>query len=119
MGWLGRERNGTGFAGSETYSSKEASPFLDAPKPSFNPAPRYSGVDFGAQPLEHPEGQAFSRRQVFVPVSYAFTGATSPFGAPSFKYWARNGARISRWKYVPVSLPKCSAPSVLASSISC
>src|SRR6267378_8639003 len=70
------------------------------------------------QPLAQPDGHAGKRRQVFVPVSNADTGATSLFGVPSFKYCARNGARISLRKYNPVSLPNFTAPSELPSYIS-
>ena len=35
--------------------------------------------------LAQPAGHAGTRRQVFVPVSNAVTGATSAFGAPSFR----------------------------------
>src|SRR5712692_4379676 len=118
-GWLGRARKGTGLAGSETYSSNGASLAAGAVKVSFSPALRYSGVGFTLQPLAHPDGHAGNLRQVFVPVSNAVTGATSLFGAPSFRYCARNGARISLRKYSPVSLPNFSAPSELPSSISC
>jgi hypothetical protein len=55
---------------------------------------------------------------VFVPVSNAVTGATSAFGAPSFRYWSRNGRRTSRRNYSAVSLPNFSAPSALPSPIS-
>jgi hypothetical protein len=37
------------------------------------------------QPLAQPEGHAVKRSHVFVPVSNAITGATSLFGASSFK----------------------------------
>ena len=39
-------------------------------------------------------GHAESRRQAFVPVSNAVTGAMSAFGAPSFRCWSRNGRRM-------------------------
>src|ERR1700687_5574888 len=35
---MGRERKGAGFDGSETYSSKAASPGLGAPRLNFKPA---------------------------------------------------------------------------------
>jgi hypothetical protein len=69
-------------------------------------------------PAAHPDGQAFRRRHVFVPVSNTVTGATSAFGAPSFRYWARNGARTSRRNVSAVSLSKRMAPSELPSEIS-
>jgi len=47
-------------------------------------------------PDAQPAGHDGSRRHVFVPVSNAVTAATSAFGAPSFRYCARNGARTSR-----------------------
>src|SRR6267378_3637593 len=84
-GWLGRPLKGTGLAGSETYSSKDAPPAAGAVKLNFRPALRYSGVGFTSQPPAQPEGHACKRRQVFVPVSKAVTGATSPFGASSFR----------------------------------
>src|SRR6267378_4062451 len=84
-GWLGRPLKGTGLAGSETYSSKAAPPAAGAAKLNFRPALRYSGVGFTSQPPAQPEGHACKRRQVFVPVSKAVTGATSPFGASSFR----------------------------------
>src|ERR1700730_5667272 len=119
MGWLGRPLNGMGLAGSEMYSSKGApSDAAGAVRLSLNPALRYSGVRLTVQPLGHPDGQEDRRRQVFVPVSNAVTGAVSDLGAPSFKYWARNGARISLRKYNPVSLPNFRAPSELPSPIS-
>ena len=83
---MGRARNGTGLAGSDTYSSNAASPVRGAVKPSFNPALRYSGVGRTAQPLAQPAGQDGRRRHLFVPVSNAVTGATSAFGAPSLRY---------------------------------
>ncbi len=43
------------------------------------------GVGWIVQPLAHPDGHAFSLRQVFVPVSNAVTGATSIFGASSLR----------------------------------
>jgi hypothetical protein len=70
------------------------------------------------QPLAQPAGHAGSRRHVFVPVSNAMTGATSAFGAPSFRYWSRNGAG-SRAGSEPGSLSKRIAPSALPSWISC
>src|SRR5208283_229450 len=113
---MGRARNGTGLAGSEMYSSY-ASPALGAEVFNFSPAVKYTGVDRIVQPLAHPVGQSGKRRHMFVPVSYAFTLATPLFGAPSFKYSARNGRRISCLKYNPVSVPNLKAPSELASSI--
>ena len=71
------------------------------------------------QPLAQPAGHAGSRRHLFVPVSKAMTVAMSAFGAPSFRYWSRNGRRISRLKVSPVSLSKRIAPSALPSWISC
>src|SRR5882724_5002571 len=84
-GWLGRPLKGTGFAGSETYSSNGTPPAAGAAKLNFNPALRYSGVGFRLQPPAQPAGHACKRRQVFVPVSNAVTGATSLFGASSFR----------------------------------
>ena len=43
------------------------------------------GVGVTAQPLAQPAGHAGSRRHAFVPVSYTVTGATSIFGASSFR----------------------------------
>jgi hypothetical protein len=84
-GWMGRARKGTGLAGSDTYSSNGVSSRLGGEKPSLEPASRWS--DFGAtvQPSVQPAGQASRRRQVFVPVSYAETGATSALGASSLR----------------------------------
>ena len=65
-----------------------------ASKLRFNPAPRYSGVERTAQPLAHPAGQEGRRRQALVPVSNAATGGTSAAGAPSWRYWSRNGRNI-------------------------
>src|SRR5271165_7241889 len=106
MGRVGRARYGTGFAGSETYSSKLKPPFVSlaaslsagASKPSFKPALRYNGVArmLHTAALEQPDGHAGRRCQVFVPVSNAVTGATPEAGASSFKYWSRNGSKISR-----------------------
>src|ERR1035437_8513934 len=115
---MGRARNGTGLAGSDTYSSNAASPVLGASNPSFNPALRHSGVGAIVQPLAQPAGHAGRRRQAFVPVSNAETGATSVVGPSSFRYLARNGPRISLRKYSAVSLLNFNAPSVLPSSIS-
>src|SRR5207302_8341458 len=98
--------------------SNELSPDFAAPRPSFSPAPKYSGVGFGVQPRAQPSGQRDRRNHLLVPVSNAVTGAVSAFGAPSFKYCARNGARISSRKYGPVALLNFNAPSELASSIS-
>ena len=86
MGWLGRARKGTGLAGSETYSSKAASPALGGAKVSFRPAARFRGVGRMVQPLAQPAGQAGKRCHVLVPVSNAETGATSALGAPSLRY---------------------------------
>src|SRR5438552_18397203 len=113
MGSMGRARKGTGLAGSDTYSSKGASPAVGAANPALSPAPRYNGVGLTVHPLAQPDGHADRRRQVLVPVSNALTGATSPRGAPSLRYRARNGARISRRKKRAVALSTRSAPSVL------
>ena len=59
------------------YSSNGASPAPGAVKLSVNPAFRYSGVAVVVHPASHPDGQDLRRRQVFVPVSNAVTGATS------------------------------------------
>jgi len=67
------------------YSSNAASPAFGASKPVLSPAVRYSGVGAGAQPLSQPEGYVRSRRHAFVPVSNAFTGATSIAGSSSFR----------------------------------
>ena len=77
-----------------------------------------SGAGFTEQPLAQPAGQAGSRRQALVPVSNAMTGATSALPAPSFRYWSRNGRRISLRKVSAVSLPNRMAPSALPSRIS-
>src|SRR5215467_13620177 len=100
------------------YSSKGGSFGFGAAKLSFKPAVKYSGVVWIAQPLGQPAGQAGKRSHLFAPVSKAFTGARSALGAPSFKYFARKGARISLRKYRPVALENFRAPSELASSIS-
>ena len=77
-GWMGRARNGTGLAGSETYSSNAAPAAGLAPKAQLQ-----SGMQIQrrrlriVQPLAHPAGQAGKRRHSFVPVSNAVTGATS------------------------------------------
>src|SRR5713101_2975590 len=84
-GKLGRPLKGTGLAGSETYSSNGASPAAGALKLSFSPAFKHSGVGFTLHPLAQPEGHEGKRRQVFVPVSNAVTGATSLFSASSFR----------------------------------
>src|SRR5512146_1670434 len=109
MGWLGRARNGTGLAGSETYSSKAAPP-AGGVKPSFRPGSRYSDFVVAAG-----GGHVAYRRHWFVPVSNAVTGAMSALGAPSFRYWSRKGSRTSRWKVRDVLLSKRRAPSELPS----
>src|ERR1019366_2368228 len=83
---MGRVRKGTGFNGSETYSSNTASPGVGAAKLNFKPAFRWGGVGLTLQPVAHPAGHAGRRSHLLVPVSKAETGATSAFGAPSFKY---------------------------------
>jgi hypothetical protein len=40
VGWMGRARNGTGLAGSDTYSSNFSSPVCGAAKATFGPARR-------------------------------------------------------------------------------
>src|SRR5258708_21109850 len=50
-GKLGRPLNGTGLAGSETYSSNGASLGAGAVKLSFHPALRYTGRGFPLDPL--------------------------------------------------------------------
>src|SRR4051812_14426826 len=102
---MGRARKGTGLAGAETYSSNLASPAAGASKFSLRPARRWSGVGWTALSPSALGGQAEYLRQTFVPVSNAVTGATSAFGAPSFRYWSRNGRRILRRKWSAVSLP--------------
>ena len=67
-GWIGRERYGTGFAGSETYSSNGAPPAAGAANPAFRPAAEVQRRRRArVQPLAHPAGHAGSRRHVFVP----------------------------------------------------
>ena len=68
-------------------------------------------------PESQPDGQAPSLRQVLVPVSKAVTGATSAFGAPSFRYWSRNGRSTSRRNCSAVSASNWIAPSALPSPI--
>src|ERR1700730_2905435 len=118
---MGRARYGTGFAGSETYSSNSASPAVGESKLSLSPVLTYKEVARIAQFEREgqPLGHESRRRQVLVPVSNAVTGATSAFGALSFRYWSRNGRRICVRKYRPVSLLNLIAPSELPSSISC
>src|SRR5260370_36571531 len=57
-GKLGRPLKGTGFAGSETYSSNGASPAACAVKLSFSPAFQYGGVGFTLQSPAQPESHA-------------------------------------------------------------
>src|SRR5215510_14174209 len=64
----GRGMNGTGRAGSETYSSYAAASFAGAPNPRRTPACRYTGVGLTVQPESQPDGHAFRRRHRFVPV---------------------------------------------------
>src|SRR5260370_27340036 len=88
---MGRARKGTGFFGSEMYSSNAAPPAaaspgavslaLGAAKLSFRPALRYNGVGLMVHPLLQPAGHAGSWRHMLVPVSNAVTGATSYLGA--------------------------------------
>src|SRR5208337_3501947 len=116
---MGLARNGTGLAGSDTYSSNADSPAFGDDRLSLRPLDKYSGVAFSMHPLAQPAGQAGSRLHLFVPVSNAVAGATSAFGAPSFKYCARNGRRISSRKYRLVSNPNFSRPRELPSPICC
>src|SRR5206468_11510428 len=106
------------LAGSDTYSSYPAPPGAVAASVALRPGPRRSGVGEIRQPVEQPAGHADSRRQVFVPVSNAVTGATSAFGAPSFRYWSRKGRRTSLRKVSAVSLPNLRGPRELPSRIS-
>src|SRR2546430_1329183 len=53
---MGRFRNGTGLAGSETYSSNAASPRAGAVKPSPQPARRLIGVGLTGPPWVPPDG---------------------------------------------------------------
>ncbi len=62
-------------------------------------------------------GHAVSRRHALVPVSNAVTGATLAADAPSLRYCARNGARMSRRNVSAVSLSKWIGPSALPSLI--
>ncbi|KAG1390716.1 hypothetical protein G6F58_012909 [Rhizopus delemar] len=64
----GRGTNGTGLAGSDTYSSKSPSPAAGAWNASLPPARRYSGLLLAAQPLSQLRGQPFRRSQWFSPV---------------------------------------------------
>src|SRR5581483_2828339 len=84
-GWIGRLRNGTGFAGSETYSSNALSPPLGASKPSFRPAFRYIFFASTGQPLAQPAGHDGRCNHVLLPVSNAETVVKSAFGASSFR----------------------------------
>src|SRR6185369_10422405 len=69
----GRGMNGTGLAGSDTYSSYPAPPGAGADRVALGPGPRRSGVGTIRHPVEQPAGHADSRRQTFVPVSNAVT----------------------------------------------
>src|SRR5450755_4396639 len=73
---IGRERNGTGLAGSETYSSNSGPTRSGAANPALRPAPRYNGVGRIAQSAAaaQPDGHAARCRHVLLPVSYAVTG---------------------------------------------
>ena len=105
----GRGTNGTGFAGSDTYSSNAAvlsalpCAFSNArPKPGF----RYSGVAAGTS------GHWSRRRQRLTPVWYDHTGGVSNAGAPSFRYWLKKGSMTSRRNSRAVSPVNFSAPKV-------
>ena len=64
----GRGTNGTGLAGSDTYSSNAGCAAVGAWNDSLPPACRYSGLLLAAQPLSQLRGQACRRSQWFSPV---------------------------------------------------
>src|SRR5437764_519434 len=64
---FGRLRKGTGFAGSEMYSSYWSPERGVEPSVAFSPEPRFRGVGVIEHPLAQPAGQFESRRQALVP----------------------------------------------------